>query len=58
MLSEGRKGIKYDKSDASILSHLAGADLISKCYVPEEEYTRNKGANKTEDKIFLLEEHN
>src|SRR5215467_10432266 len=27
--------IKYDKLDASILADLAGADLISKCYVPD-----------------------
>jgi transposase len=26
--------IKYDKSDASILADLAGADLISKCHAP------------------------
>ncbi len=29
--------IKYDKLDASILADLAGADLISKCYVPIRE---------------------
>lgn len=28
--------IKYDKMDASILADLAGADLISKCYVPDQ----------------------
>lgn len=28
--------IKYDKLDASILADLAGADLISKCYVPDK----------------------
>jgi transposase len=28
--------IKYDKMDASILADLAGADLISKCYVPDK----------------------
>jgi transposase len=29
--------IKYDKLDASILADLAGADLISKCYVPDKD---------------------
>jgi hypothetical protein len=28
--------IKYDKLYASILADLAGADLISKCYVPDK----------------------
>ena len=28
--------IKYDKMDASILADLAGADLVSKCYVPDK----------------------
>ena len=28
--------IKYDKLDASIFADLAGADLISKCYVPDK----------------------
>ena len=33
-ISEAR--IKYDKLDASILADLTGADLISKCYVPDK----------------------
>jgi hypothetical protein len=33
-LEEAR--IKYDKLDASILADLAGADLISRCYVPDK----------------------
>ena len=28
--------IKYDKLDAAVLADLAGADLVSKCYVPDK----------------------